>query len=816
MKINIQKLVENLRETPKKVKAFLKVVSTLSKFFVLLFFTFIKYIVTLVEAKRMSKVKNHIQKIKMFSFTNMYNNLYQKLLKVLDNNGEKQVKNSDLILLALNNLASKKSRTYVTIGGMAVGFGAVILLLSLGYGFERLVIGRIATLNQMKQIDVNTSQASPIQINIETLNKIKSLAGVETLIPSITSVSKVTYNNAVSDVIVNAVPSKYFEQSEVKLIKGEYFEDSSELTQEPVKEVGLVAGAKTSIISKDSYKKQIGQLDYSIFPQVWKPIYSSPKTSSKILGYTKREGVKKDATELWGGVYKNNSGNQAFDNQGNEYSRWIYDSFRAWEAVKCDVSKEYGCIDGKYMPLKTVDETETVSGYITEDKVEAKRYTVKLNITNSESLTGANIKEMTFKFENKPEVVLLFDLENESLKSVLNPNSDKYFNGTLVYGPSYSDDQNYLYKAENGKEYGYWIRISSTLWTDSQCKGVCNTYSMFELEKTKEISTTFFVKLSEVVKFEKETPAVLGSSDSNLIDLEEIIKEDKTIDWASISSDLGNTEKVEKNILKLPENAKKVAVVNQAMLNILGLDSDKALGEEFSASIIFDSKLFDKVNYLAESEAHKFKIIGVTSDTSAPTVFVPLGDVKVEGLKNVSMVKVIVKDQLQLQEVRSQIESFGFQTSSVVDTVDRIGDLFSNIRIGLFILGLIALGVASLGMFNTLTVSLMEKTREVGLLKTMGMKSAEIKILFLAESVSMSVLGGVSGLIFAYLLGKLISLMLSGLAISQGQSALDITYIPTVLVLSILLLSGIVGIFTGWYPSRRATEVSALNALRYE
>lgn len=816
MKLNIQNLVENFKQFPTKFKAFLKVVNTLSKFFILLFFTFIKYIVSLVEAKRLAKVKNHIQKMKMISFTNIYSNFYQKLLKILDNNGEKQVKNSDLIMLALNNLASKKSRTYVTIGGMAVGFGAVILLLSFGYGFERLVIGRIATLNQMKQIDVNTSQASPIQINLETLNKIKSLGGVDTLIPSITSVSKVTYNNAVSDVIVNAVPSRYFPESELKLIKGEYFEDSSELTEAPIKEVGLVAGAKTSIIPKNSYKREIGQLDYSIFPQVWKPIYSSPKTDSKILGYTKREGLKRDATEIWGGMYKNNSGNQAFDNQGNEYSKWILDTFRAWEAVKCDVNKDYGCIDGKYMPMKNEDEVVTLSGYITEEKVEASRYTVELNINNSTSLIGANIKDITFKFVDKPEVVLLFDLENESLKSVLNPNIDRYFNGIMVYGPSYSDDQNYLYKADNGKEYGYWIRMSSSLWTDSQCKGICNSYSMFELNSTKEINTTYFINLSDVIKSEKDNSQVLGTTDTNLIDIEKIIKEDKTIDWASISSELGNSEKVEKNILKLPADAKKVAVVNQAMLNILGLDSNKAIGEEFSASIIFDSRLFDKVNYLAESEAHRFKIIGVTADTSAPTVFVPLGDVKVDGLKNVSMVKVIVKDQLQLQEVRSQIESFGFQTSSVVDTVDRIGDLFSNIRIGLFILGLIALGVASLGMFNTLTVSLMEKTREVGLLKTMGMKSAEIKILFLAESVSMSVLGGVSGLVFAYLLGKLISLMLSGLAISQGQGALDITYIPTVLVLSIILLSGIVGIFTGWYPSRRATEVSALNALRYE
>jgi len=182
----------------------------------------------------------------------------------------------------------------------------------------------------------------------------------------------------------------------------------------------------------------------------------------------------------------------------------------------------------------------------------------------------------------------------------------------------------------------------------------------------------------------------------------------------------------------------------------------------------------------------------------------------------VSSVKVIVEDTKDVQLAREKLEGLGFQTSSVVDTVDSVSNLFHTLRIALLVLGLIALGVASLGMFNTLTVSLLEKTREVGLLKTMGLKSSQVKTLFLAESLIMSVLGGVFGLILGFIVGKLLSIFISILSVSQGGTPMDVTYIPFILGIGLVIVSAIVGVITGWYPAERAKKISALNALRYE
>jgi putative ABC transport system permease protein len=119
-------------------------------------------------------------------------------------------------------------------------------------------------------------------------------------------------------------------------------------------------------------------------------------------------------------------------------------------------------------------------------------------------------------------------------------------------------------------------------------------------------------------------------------------------------------------------------------------------------------------------------------------------------------------------------------------------------------------------MFNTLTISLLERTREVGVLKSMGMKSKEVKNLFLTESMIMGFFGGIIGIIFGMLLGRFVSLFLSVFSLLQGLGFINVVYLPLSFGITVVFLSLIVGFITGYYPAKRATKISALNALRYE
>jgi len=86
----------------------------------------------------------------------------------------------------------------------------------------------------------------------------------------------------------------------------------------------------------------------------------------------------------------------------------------------------------------------------------------------------------------------------------------------------------------------------------------------------------------------------------------------------------------------------------------------------------------------------------------------------------------------------------------------------------------------------------------------------------LTESMIMGFFGGVLGIVVGVVLGKLAGLGLSFFAIFKGVGFVDISYVPISFVLVIIFLSLLVGIATGIYPAKRATKISALNALRYE
>lgn len=202
--------------------------------------------------------------------------------------------------------------------------------------------------------------------------------------------------------------------------------------------------------------------------------------------------------------------------------------------------------------------------------------------------------------------------------------------------------------------------------------------------------------------------------------------------------------------------------------------------------------------------------------SSTPVVYVPFLDVRSLGVVNFSQLKVVTKETQDLPLVRRRIEAQGYVTHSVADTVAQINTLFATLKTVLALLGTVALSVAALGMFNTLTVSLLERTREVGLMKAMGMKSEEVKELFLTESMIMGLFGGLLGILLGFLLGKLLGIILSLFAIGKGVGLIDVSYLPLPFLLLVIGLSLLVGVGTGLYPARRATKISALNALRYE
>lgn len=296
---------------------------------------------------------------------------------------------------------------------------------------------------------------------------------------------------------------------------------------------------------------------------------------------------------------------------------------------------------------------------------------------------------------------------------------------------------------------------------------------------------------------------------SNLNNQIENKSEIMTQDLETISSKFNN-------VISLGSDIKREIIVNTNMLRLLGLNSSEGVDKTLKISFTVPSELLESDSETLDTNIDEYRIIGILNEGNTPNIFFPIENLSRLQLPTYSSVRIIISDQFYVPQTRAKVEAMGFKTSSVLDTINQVETIFSNIRVFLTLLGLIALSIASLGIFNTLTVSLLERTKEIGLLKVMGMDSAEIKNLFLTESLLLSLSGCFAGIIFGFISGKVLSLIITLITFPVRGEWVDISKIPLSLVLLVLVLSFFVGILTGLYPSIRAKKIPALNALRYE
>jgi len=181
------------------------------------------------------------------------------------------------------------------------------------------------------------------------------------------------------------------------------------------------------------------------------------------------------------------------------------------------------------------------------------------------------------------------------------------------------------------------------------------------------------------------------------------------------------------------------------------------------------------------------------------------------------IVKVVDTSNATITEISKAIsEHFENQvivisSSAVIDTLSSV---FSTNQLFLSGIAAISLLVAGIGIMNIMIVSLIERTREIGILKALGMKSRTVLTIFLGESVIIGLIGAVAGIVIGWGMANVI---LEVLAQSQTTGGLTITPILTPTVLAGALAFGIgVSVIFALYPAWRASKLKPVEALRYE
>lgn len=225
-------------------------------------------------------------------------------------------------------------------------------------------------------------------------------------------------------------------------------------------------------------------------------------------------------------------------------------------------------------------------------------------------------------------------------------------------------------------------------------------------------------------------------------------------------------------------------------------------------------------NIIEETEevelSNGYEIIGIVEDESNSYLYIPSESIQNLNLPNFSIIKIKIVNKSEMENVRQEIIGMGFSVSILSDTIEEMNKIFQVIQFILSLFGAVALIVSAIGMFNTMTIALLERIQEIGIMKSLGASKSDIWKLFLVESVIIGFLGGVSGIIIGILGGKFLNYGINKLASSLGGQEINLFYTPQEFILGVLIFATIVGFLTGLYPARRASKLNALDALRYK
>jgi putative ABC transport system permease protein len=177
---------------------------------------------------------------------------------------------------------------------------------------------------------------------------------------------------------------------------------------------------------------------------------------------------------------------------------------------------------------------------------------------------------------------------------------------------------------------------------------------------------------------------------------------------------------------------------------------------------------------------------------------------------------VRVQNPKDVAAVEAAIKKMGFNAFSLLDATKGLRLVFTVFDLFLGLFGSLALTVASLGIINTLVMAILERRREIGVLKALGATDGDVKRLFFAEAAAMGFFGGLCGVALGWFIGQALTWGTGIYLRQQDLPGVKISYVPWWLALSAIAFATVVSLLAGLYPASRAARLNPVDALRYE
>ena len=257
-------------------------------------------------------------------------------------------------------------------------------------------------------------------------------------------------------------------------------------------------------------------------------------------------------------------------------------------------------------------------------------------------------------------------------------------------------------------------------------------------------------------------------------------------------------------------------ILSSGMLKLFEVeDPESAIGKQVSFRVFAPTA---DGNETVEMELRKrYTVVGISNEESRPSAVLLLDELASQlVIDEYERVQVRVEASEFLDQVSTAVVEKGFGVTALSKTVEQANKIFQGIQAILAVFGGIALVVSAIGMFNTMTVTLLERTGEIGIMRTLGASSNDIKILFISEAVVVGFLGGVVGISIGVGIGFALNTMVNVAASNFGGKSVALFAYPIPFILFIAAFSAIVGFLTGVFPARRAAALNPLDAIRYK
>jgi len=181
-----------------------------------------------------------------------------------------------------------------------------------------------------------------------------------------------------------------------------------------------------------------------------------------------------------------------------------------------------------------------------------------------------------------------------------------------------------------------------------------------------------------------------------------------------------------------------------------------------------------------------------------------------------SSIYVRVGKVTDLDLVRRKIENMGLNVFTLSDQLQDIKKGFLVMDSILGAIGIVALLIAALGIINTMVMSILERTREIGIMKAIGGSDREIKTIFFVEAGAIGLIGSVFGLILGWLFTKVANIVINTYVIPENDLNIDLFYFPIWLILGAMGFSILISLAAGLYPASRAARIDPVKALRHD